>query len=108
MFGFKMIARESVRMFVPNAQLGYDFVDEDGQKFETVKIAGYYFPVDDDQTITDGYNPSTGERVYVYDTHTNQRAEVFKDYLTLKYRYVLEHKMPKGVRVEKFYVADAM
>jgi len=108
MFGFRLKARDNVRSFMPNKSLGYTFVDEDGSEYPTVKIDGYYFPVDDDRTISDGYNPMTGERVYVFDTYTNQRAEVFYDFLTLTYRYCLEHRMPKGITVEKFVVADAM
>lgn len=108
MFGFRLKSRENVRTFMPNQALGYTFVDEDGEKFPTVKVDGYYFPVDNDNNIRDGYDLKTGERVYVYDTYTNQRTEVLKDFLTLTYRYVLEHKMPKGITIEKFIVADAM
>ena len=109
MFGFRLKVQDSVRTFVPNqSTLGYTFVDEDGAEFPTVKIDGYYFPVDDDQTIQDGYNLNTGERVYIYDTYTNKRTEVVKEYFTTTYRYALEHRMPKGIEVQKFVVADAM
>jgi len=109
MFGVIMRRGEDERRFIPKQNvLGYTFVDSDGSQYDTVKIDGYYFPVDDDQTISDGYDVSTGERVYVFDTYTNQRTEVLKDFLTLTYRYVLEHRMPKGITVERFVVADAM
>jgi len=107
MFGVIMRRGEDERRFIPKKNvLGYTFVDSDGSQYDTVKIDGYYFPVDDDRTISDGYNLMTGERVYIYDMHTNQRAEVFYEFCNLTYRYTLEHRMPKGVTVQRFEVAE--
>ena len=102
MFGFKMCKGADVKQFVPQSDLSYVFVDTDGEQFKTVKVNGYYFPLDEDGTISDGYDLNTGERVYVYDTHMNQRAEVFYEFCNLTYRYTLEHRMPKGVTVQRY------
>ena len=104
MFGYIMTCRGIERRFMPQPDLTYTFVDEEGQEFPTVKVDGYYFPVDDDGTVSDGYDLQTGERVFVHDMHTNEQCNVVKDVLSFTYRYALVHKQMRGVQIQRVEV----
>ena len=108
MFGVIMRKDGVERKFMPKTDLTYTMVDVDGKEYSTMRMDRYIFPMHEDGTVLGGFDLFTGEQVYVWDTHRNERATVFWQVLTGTYRYVLEHKMPRNVSISKFEVAEAM